>query len=103
MASKNPERKSLDLLINVISENDWLDLIYFTPKKIEVRIQGDSKRWYSVTANLVDQNLRGNLPNHIKWTISVVGAARKGDIATKTDTRQIFAFMQETMSLKDIQ
>lgn len=83
MASKNPERKSLDLLINVISENDWLDLIYFTPKKIEVRIQGDSKRWYSVTANLVDQNLRGNLPNHIKWTISVVGAARKGDIATK--------------------
>ena len=40
MASKNPEKKSLDLLINVISENDWLDLIYFTPKKIEVRIQG---------------------------------------------------------------
>lgn len=76
-----PEQRSLELLESIVEANHWADYIGKENDVIRIRIQGQSKRWYSVTAKR-DEHKKYTSVSHARnpWVLNVKGGARKRDL-----------------------
>lgn len=79
MSKQDPERRSIELLRGISKENNWIDVNFNLPNYISMRINGESRRWYHVSAKVRDVSMLSPFETEI-WHIEVRGAANKNDI-----------------------
>jgi hypothetical protein len=79
MSKQDPEKRSIELLMDIANENQWIELRISLPNYISMTINGESRRWYHTFAKLSDDNFDNPFDTEI-WRIEVRGAANKSDL-----------------------
>ena len=77
-----PEQRSLELLESIVEANQWADYIGKENDVIRIRVQGQSKRWYAITAKRDENKKYISVSNgRNPWVLNVKGGARKRDLS----------------------
>jgi hypothetical protein len=80
MSKQDPTKRSLELLKDIAKENDWLNVKIIDNEKFHMTVNGESRRWYHISARKTDINDFSPFGEKSIWHINVRGAAQKYDL-----------------------
>ncbi|MDA7846121.1 hypothetical protein N9A87_03640 [Euryarchaeota archaeon] len=73
-----PEQRSLELLASIIEANPWAESLGQEEHEIKIRVQGQSKRWYLISAaRLKGAMTRLSIDSSNPWSVNVQGGGPK--------------------------
>jgi hypothetical protein len=79
-----PEQRSLELLASIIEANPWAESLGQEEYEIKIRVQGQSKRWYIISATRFKGPMTMlSIDPSNPWNVTVQGGARKRDVIHK--------------------
>ena len=79
-----PEQRSLELLASIVEANPWAESLCQGEYEIKIRVQGQSKRWYIISATRLEGSMALlSIDPSNPWNVSVQAGARKRDIIHK--------------------
>jgi len=80
MSKQNPTKRSLELLKDIARENDWLTFRSNDDEKFYLTVNGESRRWYYISARKSKIEDYSPFAEKEIWNINVRGAAQKYDL-----------------------
>ena len=80
MSKQNPTKRSLELLKDIARENDWLTFRSNDSEKFYLTVNGESRRWYYISARKNEFEDYNPFAEKAIWHINVRGAAQKYDL-----------------------
>ncbi|MAP59285.1 MAG: hypothetical protein CL978_03525 [Euryarchaeota archaeon] len=80
MSNQDPTQRSLELLEDIARENDWLTVTTHDREKFYLTVNGESRRWYMISARRNEFDGYNPFSEKAIWHINVRGAAQKYDL-----------------------
>ena len=80
MSKQDPTKRSLELLEDIAKENDWLNVRILDNEKFYLTVNGESRRWYHISAKKNEFEEFTPFAEKAIWHINVRGAAQRFDL-----------------------
>ena len=80
MSKQDPTKRSLELLEDIAKENDWLNVRILDNEKFYLTVNGESRRWYHISARKNEFEEYSPFAEKAIWHINVRGAAQRYDL-----------------------
>lgn len=80
MSNRDPTKRSLELLKDIAKENNWLNVRMVDNEKFYLTVNGESRRWYHISAKKNEFEQFNPFAEGAIWNISVRGAAQRYDL-----------------------